>query len=28
VGEHTAAILREVGRSDAQIAELRRSGAI
>jgi itaconate CoA-transferase len=28
VGEHTAAILREVGRSDAQIAQLRASDAI
>jgi crotonobetainyl-CoA:carnitine CoA-transferase CaiB-like acyl-CoA transferase len=28
VGEHTQAILRELGRSDAQIAQLQESGAI
>ena len=28
VGEHTQAILRELGRSDAQIARLKESGAI
>ena len=28
IGEHTQAILRELGRSDAQIAQLQESGAI